>query len=46
MPEKTPFLEILAQISQTGEKREKVNSEGIRKIDIVDFIYVFRYIRY
>ena len=46
MTQKTPFSEILAQTSQKGEKWEKVNSEGKRKIDILDFIHVFPYIGY
>ena len=46
MTQKTPSSEILAQTSQKGEKWEKVNSEGKRKIDILDFIYVFPYIGY
>ena len=41
MTQKTPSSEILAQTSQKGEKWKKVNSEGKRKIDILDFIYVF-----
>ena len=46
MTQKTPSSEILAQTSQKGEKWEKVNSEGKRKIDILDFINVFPYIGY
>ena len=40
MPKHTPILKILAQNRQKDEKCKKVNSEGIRKIYILDFTYV------
>ena len=46
MTEKSSYSEIIAQISPKGEKWEKLNFEGKRKIDILNFLYVFPYIGY
>ena len=46
MTEKLSFLEIITQISPLDEKQEKVSFEGKRKIDILNFLYVFPYIEY
>ena len=44
MTEKSSYSEIIAQISPKGEKWEKLNFEGKRKIDTLNFLHVFSYI--
>ena len=46
MTEKSSYSEIIAQISPKGEKSEKLNFEGKQKIDILNFLRVFPYIRF
>ena len=46
MTEKSSYSEIIAQISPKGEKWEKLNFEGKQKIDILNFLRVFPYIRF